>query len=202
MNAIETLKHEHQVILLALRGAEEQAHQLSRDAQQATALITEMTDFFRNFADHCHHAKEEKLLFPRLEARGVPREGGPIGVMLQEHEEGRGHVRAMIEALPRAREGDSAAVMRVREHLFAYVDLLREHIDKEDHCLFAMADGLLTEADQRELTEAFERVEREEIGAGVHERYHELAHQWAALTETNPWHEHEGGCQSCGACRG
>ncbi|MDW8069772.1 MAG: hypothetical protein RML46_12800 [Anaerolineae bacterium] len=31
--------------------------------------------------------------------------------------------------------------------------------------------------DQQALEEGFEQVEREEMGEGVHERYHELAHQ-------------------------
>jgi hemerythrin-like domain-containing protein len=39
-------------------------------------------EFFRGFADKCHHCKEEDRLFPCMEARGIPREGGPIGVML------------------------------------------------------------------------------------------------------------------------
>ena len=41
--------------------------------------------FFREFADRCHHAKEEDLFFPLLKERGIPEEGGPIGVMLHEH---------------------------------------------------------------------------------------------------------------------
>jgi hemerythrin-like domain-containing protein len=199
MSATEILKHEHQVILLALRGAEAQANRLATEIQQATDLIEQMTDFFRNFADRCHHAKEEKLLFPRLEQRGIPREGGPVGVMLAEHEQGRAHVRAVAEALPEARTADPGAVATVHENLCGYVDLLRQHIDKEDHCLFAMADQVLSDQDQAELVEAFERVEAEEIGEGVHERYHALAHQWAETSEADS-QDREGECAACHAC--
>ena len=38
-------------------------------------------EFLRNFADQCHHFKEEKVLFPAMEEHGIPREGGPIGMM-------------------------------------------------------------------------------------------------------------------------
>jgi hemerythrin-like domain-containing protein len=62
-------------------------------------LFRQGVDFVRNFADRCHHAKEEENLFPRMEARGVPRDGGPIGVMLFEHEEGRAYVRAIAGAI-------------------------------------------------------------------------------------------------------
>lgn len=202
MSATETLKHEHQVILLALTGAEAQAEQLTRNPAQATALLAQMADFFRNFADRCHHAKEENLLFPLMEERGIPREGGPLGVMYREHEEGRAHVRAIFEALPQATGGNTVALAELRQHVFAFVDLLREHIDKEDHCLYAMADQALSAQDQDDLQAAFDRVEAEEIGEGVHEHYHELAHQWAALAELLLAGGHEGGCSSCGACCG
>ena len=45
--------------------------------------------------------------------------------------------------------------------------------------LYPMADRLFTATDQRELWEAFEKVETEEIGEGVHEKYHQLAHTLA-----------------------
>ena len=56
-------------------------------------------EFFRHFTDQCHHFKEEKVLFPALEKHGISRQGGPIGMMLAEHEEGRGHVRLMIASV-------------------------------------------------------------------------------------------------------
>jgi hemerythrin-like domain-containing protein len=109
----------------------------------------------------------------------MPVGGGAIAVMLLEHDEGRRRVRAVAEALPQAREGDAAAIASVRDNLSAYVRLLRAHIDKEDNVLYPMADRLFTPEDQQALTEAFEKVEAEEIGEGVHEKYHQLAHDLA-----------------------
>jgi hemerythrin-like domain-containing protein len=138
-----------------------------------------MLDFFRNFADRCHHSKEEKLLFVKMEERGMPVEGGPIAVMLYEHDEGRRLTRTIAEALPLATNGDRRASAAVAQNLLAYVRFLRAHIHKEDNVLYPMADRLLTAEDQRELMEAFSRVEAEEMGEGVHEKYHQLAHKLA-----------------------
>ena len=179
MTPTETLKHEHQVILLALQGAEREADRLAEGFDLVSARVAQMVDFFRNFTDKCHHAKEEQHLFPRLEERGLPRTGGPIGVMLHEHEVGRAHVSAVAEAIPPAESGQAQARSSLQDNLAAYVALLRAHIDKEDNVLFPMADQLLTAADQKELTEAFEKVEAEEIGEGVHDKYHQLAHELA-----------------------
>ena len=138
-----------------------------------------MVDFFRNFADRCHHAKEEDLLFVRMGERGMPAEGGPIAVMLMEHDEGRRHVKAVAEALTRARSGYASAIASVRGSLESYARLLRAHIDKEDNVLYPMADRLFAAEDQRWLAEAFDRVEAEEMGEGIHEKYHQMAHELA-----------------------
>ena len=179
MTPTETLKHEHQIILLVLTGAEREVTQIGETGRVSAETVGEMVDLFRNFVDRCHHAKEERHLFPRMQERGIPREGGPIEVMLHEHDLGRAHVRAMAEALPQAAEGDAEAAATVAEHLGGYAELLRAHIDKENTILFVIADQVLTAEYQRELEEAFERLEAEEIGAGVHEKYHQLAHRLA-----------------------
>ena len=77
-------------------------------------------DFIRNYADGWHHAKEEVHLFPALEAAGVPRDGGPVGVMLEEHVIGRSHVGVMTEHLEAAAEGDGPARATVVEHALVY----------------------------------------------------------------------------------
>lgn len=109
--------------------------------------------FFREYADHCHHDKEEDLLFPVMEAKGFSREQGPTGVMLYEHEVGRRCVRAMAAAVT------DACAKSFAENARAFSALLREHIQKEDHCLFAMADQALTAEERRDLRLAFERFE-------------------------------------------
>jgi len=100
--------------------------------------------FIRLFADAVHHGKEEDLLFPQLEARGVPRHAGPIAVMLQEHEIGRAFARKMSESLPGMREGDDDAWRAFRTAGYGFIELIRNHILKEDNVLFNMADQLVT----------------------------------------------------------
>jgi hemerythrin-like domain-containing protein len=170
--------HEHQVILTVLDAAEREARRIQETGDVQVEQLEQMIDFFRHFADRCHHAKEERWLFVRMEERGMPREAGPIGVMLYEHDLGRGYVRAVADALPRA-ASDPAARETLWRNLAQYIQLLRDHIYKEDHILYPMADELLLPEDQQALEEGFERVEREEIGEGVHEKYHQLAHRLA-----------------------
>ena len=180
MTPTDELKHEHRIILIALDAVEREMEQIRDGGPVPEERIGQMIDFIQNFADRCHHAKEETLLFTRMQERGMPANGGPIGAMLKEHDDGRRLVRAAAQALPGAGAGDAAASAALAANLLAYARLLRRHIDKEDHVLYPIADQILTAADQTELAAAFERVEAEEMGAGTHERYHQLAHKWAS----------------------
>ena len=87
------------------------------------------------------HGKEEKVLFPKLMQAGIPMNGGPLGVMLYEHEQGRQLVRNMEQALDDKHFADFA--------LYAnrYAHLLEDHIAKEDNVLFAKAEKVLTSED-------------------------------------------------------
>lgn len=170
--ATEVLKAEHRVIEKALDALERLVRAPANSALDPWAKVI---DFLRNFADKCHHLKEERLLFPALEERGIPREGGPIGMMLAEHEEGRGYVRAMAAALESASANPVEALAVLKKEAGAYVRLLREHIVKEDEVLFEMADEILSAEEQKQLLRDFEEHELKEMGSGVHEKYLRIA---------------------------
>ncbi len=85
----------------------------------------------------------------------------------------------MAEAVPPASEGDSESVATFAAHARAYAELLRQHIRKEDGVLYPMAERLFSQEDDEQLMEAFEAIERDEIGEGVHERYHQWAYELA-----------------------
>ena len=173
--ATEVLSAEHRVIETVLNALEK----LAQDAESSALTDwAKALDFCRNFADKCHHLKEEKLLFPALEERGIPREGGPIGMMLAEHEEGRGYVRAMAAAFEAAAQ-DPGARRILRSKATAYIRLLREHITKEDEVLFQMADNVLSAEEQQKLLRDFEEHESREIGVGFHEKYLGIAGELA-----------------------
>ena len=141
--ATEGLREEHQWIL-NVSGVLEVILDREPDHGLEFEAIEECVSFIRLFADACHHGQEEDLLFPELEARGMPRDSGPLAVMLKEHEIGRSYVGHMRKALPDAREGDSDARKVLVNSGRAYIELIRAHILKEDNVLFNFADQLVT----------------------------------------------------------
>ncbi len=175
----EELRNEHRIILKVLDAAKREIDAIARTGEVREDFVLKLLDFVRNFADACHHAKEEKRLFVKMSERGMPLNAGPLAVMLHEHEEGRRLVKAAADALPPALLGDKRALQALKDGLAGYVDLLRAHIGKEDNILYPMADKMLTAEDQKTLAKAFERVETVETGTGVHEKYHKLADELA-----------------------
>lgn len=177
MYATQQLRDEHEGILVMLSVLDHLGHELLQGRQVNLTHLEQILDFLRTFADTCHHGKEEALLFPALQQAGLPTDGGPIGVMLHEHTIGREHIRGMREALDGLRANVPDAGPTFARHALAYVSLLRDHIAKENNVLFAMAERMLTPEEHQRLAKEFDRVEEEQIGPGVHERYHNLIHQ-------------------------
>jgi len=175
MEATEILMEEHRVIERVLAALETAASRLRSGEEISPAIFLQAAEFIKGFADGCHHKKEEGVLFPAMEAAGVPGEGGPIGVMLAEHQEGRHLTSAMRAAAERLAAGDVDARAELGRSALSYVALLRQHIAKEDSVLFPMAEHVLQGSAQSEVSGAIERVEQEETGEGLHERFLELA---------------------------
>jgi len=174
MKPTDELKKEHEAIKRMLKIMDKVCDRLDARKNIEAGHLENIVEFIQVFADKCHHAKEEDLLFPAMVASGIPNEGGPIAVMLIEHKKGREFVKNVKNAVSGYRNGDAAAASEISKNARGYVALLGSHIDKEDFILYPMADKVLTTAKQSELSKAFEKVEEDIIGHGKHEQFHEL----------------------------
>jgi hemerythrin-like domain-containing protein len=175
----EILSQEHRVIEVVLDCLEKMAGTAAQTQRLDESAAREAIHFFRHFADGCHHAKEENQLFPAMEARGFNRNAGPLSVMLYEHTAGREAVRGMDQAVDAHVRGEPQAVERFVDHARRFLQLLRAHIEKEDHCLFAMANQALSDGDQAELRERFAQADRAQVGAAAKEQLLESARRLA-----------------------
>ncbi len=172
--ATDDLRHEHDAILAALDILQNMDQQLNAGQTTGSAATAELSadlqafiGFLKEFADKCHHGKEEGFLFPALTAAGTPGQGVSVGDLLKEHEQGRERIRQMEASLRPTLDAArfSSAARR-------YAEVLRSHIQKENDILFPLADKTLSAEKLDELFEAFEAHEENVIGAGRHEELH------------------------------
>jgi hemerythrin-like domain-containing protein len=179
---IDTLMEEHRVIEGVLDAFDSYVTAVQRGATVDRARVAEFVAFFRDFADTCHHGKEEDILFKKLVEIGFPREHGPVGVMLVEHAQGREHVAALAAiggGSGPVTEGERQSLIR---HAGEYVPLLRQHILKEDRILYPMAVQRLAADDLSRMAAEFETFERDVMGEGKHHALHHLADRLIAAT--------------------
>lgn len=169
MNPIEKLEAEHQNILKGISLLQEGADRLEKGDKVSADFFRKLIDFIRNYADKYHHAKEEDILFVEMEKAGFPTSGGPVGVMLFEHDQGRGFVSRMADAVEKYDSGESSALSTIVENAHGYIYLLRQHIEKEDKVLYPMAANALGDTGVEAMQGDFDRVEKEKTG--TEERY-------------------------------
>jgi hemerythrin-like domain-containing protein len=167
--AIEDLLQDHAAILSALNLLAQINRKLATAGPVDPGDLSAFVGFLKEFADTCHHGKEEGLLFPAMAEAGVPQAGGPLGVMLYEHEQGRRWIAAMSAAIEP--QLDATAFIRAAE---GYTELLQAHIGKENQVLFPIAERVLSPERLESLYQAFEDHESKVIGQGRHQELHEL----------------------------
>lgn len=174
MKATQQLKDEHEVIKLMLGIMEKISGDLTDGKELNYDHYEKIIDFLQGFADRCHHAKEEEVLFPAIEKHGIQNEGGPIGTMIYEHRKARELIIILNMAFKEFKKGNKNAIKSIISTSRDYVKLLKNHIEKENFVLFVLADKVLSEEEHSKIAEAFEKLEIEKIGIGKHEAYHHL----------------------------
>jgi len=168
MTALELLMAEHRII-------EDVLGALEGGAQMPARFYLDAVEFIRGFADQAHHRKEEGVLFKAMARHGFPEDQGPVGMMLAEHEDARQITRALEEAARRLEAGERSAGDEASRHARAYASLLRQHIEKEDHILYAMAEHAIPSDELEAMAEEFAAIDRDELGSGGRARYEALA---------------------------
>lgn len=160
----QALVAEHKLILRMLAILERNARATAAGTFREYRFYLDGVDFIRNYADRYHHAKEEDVLFESLVKNGMPRENSPVAAMLMEHDQGRAYVKAMEEAAMAALAGERDRDGAIAENALAYVELLKEHISKEDTILYPLAERLLPEAARDAIVAGYEAAEARTTG--------------------------------------
>jgi hemerythrin-like domain-containing protein len=166
MGFSELLIKEHEPIRRAVSVLEGMA----RDAEDGRRInrndVNALLIFLHYFADACHQAKEETILFPILRQSEIPIrvEGvvrGQLQDLLKEHSEERSLVEETQLALFSGRPSEFI------ESACKLVKILSEHALKEEQVLFPIARKILT---QKEADEVLMRIEEADARFGCSQR--------------------------------
>jgi hemerythrin-like domain-containing protein len=176
------LKHDHEAIESVVEAMSAAAERLQHGEELSHELVQEFSTFMHTFADACHHAKEEKYLFPLVEKKHI----GDINLHLRRLEEEHLASRTLLSRFDQLsvaylskRPGARESLVQVMNEI---AELYRRHIWEEDHVFLPLLEGTLTPVEQRWLRDKFSEVEWY-IGLDVHRRYEVLADKVRLLAE-------------------
>ena len=169
-----SLRRDHDLIEKVIKAMESTIQLLNDGKQIPESILLPVIDFSKNFTDVCHHSKEENSLFPALEQAGMPRNMGPIAMMLMDHERSREIGKEMeSSAKDYISSGNSTKLISDMQQ---YVEHITEHLWKENNKLFMMAEARLQYVSKKvdnELNE-IEESKLKEIGK-TRKHYEQLA---------------------------
>lgn len=178
MDAMDILIKEHHYIKKVLDAVKKDCEQLVEGKELDTKLYWEVLDFVKNYADEYHHHKEEQDLFRLLGDADAKLKDGPVRGMLLEHDMGRFYMRQLKENLELYENGYKSKKAYVIASVLSYATMLEEHINKEDHVLYAMAKRVLDQQTQEQLLEEFLKIEDHADNRKIRQKYIEFANRF------------------------
>jgi hemerythrin-like domain-containing protein len=154
LRCTDHLIQEHRMILRAiyvLKAMAERARDLKLPDPGDVAWLL---GFFKGFADEHHQVKEEAIFFPALKKTALGKTAGQLNHLVAEHEQERSIINGLQDAM-RTRDFDAFAYFGGR-----FAEVLANHIYKEDHILFELAEKEIPAAMDAAVTEEMERFDR------------------------------------------
>lgn len=145
-HVVHTLVSEHDMVL----GFPDELEKVNQAVQEMQSYDGDREEFekLEHVAEHLlgaepHHQREEEVLFPEVEKRGV---SGPPQMMRMEHEDLRRRKHELKELAETARDGDFATFRKRLDAVDGFiVSSLRDHIFKENNILYPAALQVIPE---------------------------------------------------------
>jgi PAS domain S-box-containing protein len=136
-------------------------------------LLMSFRQYVSEYVDGCHNKKEENHVFPMAEQCGIPRQGGPLAVMLAEHEASEELLGRLQELIDRYVGGEQV-LDELRGTYGEYTSLLKNHFWKETDILYPMVRRMIDDDDAAALLKGIEATEAK-LGPDTRSKYYALA---------------------------
>ncbi len=135
---IGPLMTEHRLIEKIIPILQYEINSIKKNNKVDIVFLDTAVDFFRTYADRCHHGKEEDILFRDLEKKPLTSEHKKVmEELIEEHKLARKIVGALVDAKKKGlSEGKTEAINEVLKSLNILIEFYPEHIEKEDRRFF------------------------------------------------------------------
>ncbi len=161
---IGPLMVEHRLIERMISVMKREVDRVGRERKPDPVFIDTAVDFIRNYADRCHHGKEEEILFRDLRKKDLMSDDKRVmEELIAEHIWGRATTRKLVEAKSIYLQGDTKAVETIIECMRQLVEFYPKHIAKEDKTFFKASMKYFSKGEQDAMLNEENEFDREFI---------------------------------------
>ena len=190
---------EHRLIERMVNVINKKLVQINKQETLNFKFVDVVVDFFKTYADKCHHGKEEDILFKQLETKNLKQEHQKtINELINEHAYARKVVAKLKEANQVYANGDENALDELKLLLEEIVTIYPKHIEKEDKHFFYPSMDYFSKNEKDVMLDDFFNFDRKMI----HEKYEEIvAEKEGNKVETpkiSKQQSHKWKCTVCG----
>lgn len=160
MQPIGPLMHEHRDIERILVLLQEEDGYLASGKEPDAGRIDELCTLMREFADRCHHGKEEDILFRELNKKDLSAQHRRIiDELMNEHVMARDMVQGLQSAKDEFQRGNHRALVAIQAQLEKITALYPQHIKKEDKDFFHPCMEYFSQEEMEAMLAEFEAFE-------------------------------------------
>ncbi len=174
---VTQLVAEHDLIGKILDAFEVWAGKLGSQTSADRLGLRRFLRFFKEYADGCHHLKEERFLFANMSRHTASEASEPVNAMTDEHEASRqliAHLDVFAAQDPDWSREDKQAIESCAND---YAKLYRAHIETENAVLYPLADKKLPPEAWGDIGESSDGLQEELECAGAVDELADLAQQ-------------------------
>ena len=189
MNPKIDLIGEHDASMIVLSAMKKLASDIRENKHFDLYRIAQIIEFLRTYIDHCHHDKEELILFPNLVETDVPWVVDTIHLLMDEHIIARGYVNAMDTSLREYVNGHTYSIESLASNMVNYITLAENHMKIENQALLPLTDRFFNRTKLESISLDFKHIQEREIDHYKHLEFYILLRK--LYTETMIRYENE-----------
>lgn len=168
MLPIAPLMKEHRLIERMVAQMKRELEEVRKNRKANPVFIDTAVEFYRMYADRCHHGKEEDILFRILAAKGLSDNLKTImDELVEEHKASREMVKCLADAKEDYVAGDEKALGSIVTMLDRLSQFYPVHIAKEDKHFFFPCMEYCPQEEKDAILVQFDKFDK----SLIHEKY-------------------------------
>jgi hemerythrin-like domain-containing protein len=136
--------------------------------------VDEIIDSMIILLDKSHHGKEEDVFYPELILSGILKEKAPLSINNNEHMLAKRYLNEISSCVVNCKIGIDFSGELLADSLANCVDVIHNHIQREEEIVFPLANEAFSIEKQNEIYKKFEDIEQKNIRHNFNDHLNKL----------------------------